>query len=191
MMPEEKKIREAEENLIQSELSNEEIAQPAEQSENNFYVEVILAGFFAIVSGFYVWQSFKLWRKLHFAVSSAGTFPLVTSSGVFLFSILILGQMFLKKKKKRSQASGGRGAFKAALAAETPLRVVLIALIAIVYIFLMPKIGYVISTFLFMMATMLYLNRGNIRFWHILGSAACIVAAYYIVFVIVFKVRLP
>lgn len=179
------------EEQLQSKLTDKTIPENAAEPINRFYLEVILALFFAAVSGFFVWQSLKLWSRLRYAASSAGTFPFFLSSLIFLFSVFILGQIFYKEKKNRAVNGKKKGSLKAALAAETPFRVVLVALMAMIYVFVMPKIGYVISTFIFTMATMLYLNRGNIKFWRTLGSSIGVVAAYYIIFVIVFKVRLP
>ncbi|MGN0372822.1 MAG: tripartite tricarboxylate transporter TctB family protein [Enterocloster sp.] len=121
-------------------------------------------------------------------VSTQGTFPLLTSSIMVLASFVMLGEM------KNLSPSFEEGKSSAEKLKETfqelfPDRMVPVILLIVIYAVALAKVGFVISTFVFLFFMMLLLKAGT---WvRSLIISAGIVAGIMVIFQFAFHVILP
>lgn len=147
-------------------------------------------GFILILGGFST-VAFVLALQMFLqnpSLSSQGAFPLLTSGVMFLMFLL----MILEMRGCESGFQKGLSFIEKgkALAQELfPGRVPLILLYVIIYAVLLPIIGFLAATYLFLVGSMITLNRTKIARSFLV--AAGILFLILLIFQYVFKVVLP
>ncbi|MDO4493708.1 MAG: tripartite tricarboxylate transporter TctB family protein [Clostridia bacterium] len=123
-------------------------------------------------------------------LDAPGTFPLLLTSVMLLLNVLVFVETYRKTKGMRTEPFGSRWkAIAAAVAEELPLNVIVSVLATAAYFVLMNAIGFAVSTFVFLVGLSLFLDRGK---WKtVLVSSAAITGAIYLIFGVLFHVRLP
>lgn len=124
-----------------------------------------------------LWQSYEI--SGFSALSSPGSFPMAASAVMVLGSLLVVRD---NVRRNRQAATGDR----------TPIitltGVIFMALI-LAYALLLEPLGFLLSSFLFLMAGMMLLYRGGIV--KTLGIVLLALVLIYIVFRVIFQVILP
>jgi putative tricarboxylic transport membrane protein len=120
------------------------------------------------------------------AVVGPKAVPIAIGVGLGVASLALAVRGFLRGEPEREGASGAPGE-------ETPpqdlRKLGVVALLLLAYILIFVPLGYAISTFLFMLATTMYLDREH---WiRNLVYAVVFSAVVYSIFVYVFGVQLP
>ncbi len=114
-------------------------------------------------------------------LSTPGVFPML-ASGVMVISALWI----LRDTAKRAPDGGGISRFVEQI---TPLRqVVMLGLVAL-YVALMPWLGFVVASGVFLIATISFLWRRN--FFLTVGISALALGVIYLIFRVAFQVVLP
>ena len=157
-----------------------------------FYRELTL---WLVLAAFSVWafgNSILIWKSKKFAVSSCGTFPVVLSGLMVIFSFAIGVSLFRRRKKEeRTETKGFFRGILEGFQEEMPGHVGISLLIAVGYVAVIHPVGYVPATLLFLVGEMLYLDQKKHKFWVLILTAAGITLAFYLIFVKLFRVRLP
>ncbi|MCP4237781.1 MAG: tripartite tricarboxylate transporter TctB family protein [Aestuariibacter sp.] len=118
-------------------------------------------------------------------ISGAGVFPMLAAGTMILSALVIFRNSWVSKSPSTANASVSKQFFNEV----TPLRLVTILMMILVYVIAMPMVGFVLSSagFIFLMLTYLW-RKGVII--SLTLSAFCL-ALIYFVFRIVFQVVLP
>jgi len=114
-------------------------------------------------------------------------YPTIIMVGAFTFNTILLVQTIIKTTKNTSDCivDGVEiGFFK-----STAVKIITYILIIAGYIFLIPKIGYILSTFIFLLGMMLYIGVRNIKLLIVLPIVMTL--AIYYLFTYVLVVILP
>lgn len=122
------------------------------------------------------------------SLSGSATFPLLVS-GIML--VLCISDL-IEKLVKKTEVSGlpFKERAVAFIRYLMPLRCFVFLLMSVgYYILLRLGLGFIISSLIYLIASMCYLMRGSIK-KNILYSVIC-VAALYLIFKVIFKVFLP
>ncbi|MCB2100731.1 MAG: tripartite tricarboxylate transporter TctB family protein [Rhodobacterales bacterium] len=132
----------------------------------------------------FAWQSYEI--AGFSALSSPGAFPMAASAIMVVASLIIV----LKNRRLPTLAEGGFGAAARAFwrSVSPPVVLAFIAFI-LVYSALLDGLGFLPSSFLFLLAAIHYLHRGSARFSFIVALLS--LAAVYAVFRLIFTVVLP
>lgn len=146
---------------------------------------------FAAISVWAFVSSMEMWKSKEFRISSCGTFPTILSGLMLLFCGLVLIRLIKAKWVSEPASERFLLRLKEAILEEFPSRVIISFLIALAYLALLPFLSYIPATLVFLLAAMFYLDRGKHKKWLILAVAVGITLAFYLVFGIVFGVRLP
>lgn len=166
--------------------------EKSREEKTFFYRELVL---WLVLAAFSVWalgNSILIWKAKKFAISSSGTFPVVLSGLMVIFSLSIGFQLIRQRQKTRD--AGDFRFFKGlteGFREEMPLHVVVSLLIAVGYVAVIHPIGYVPATLLFLIGEMLYLDKKKHKVWVLILTAAGVTLAFYLIFVKLFRVRLP
>ncbi len=145
------------------------------------YFEGITAAAFSAAAAFYLYLAWQL-PVPRYATSSTPAFvPLVLGTIMLGLCLALLGKVLLT----RDAESDAPVEFSASGLAKIAL-----ALLALVgYALLLDTLGFVLTSFLFLVAVTPLFGRVPWRMW--LGVPAGLVVAAHIVFVVVLRVRLP
>lgn len=120
--------------------------------------------------------------------SSQGAFPLFVSSVLLLMAVFMLWEM-RKCENAFNQETALIEKIKSSIQFLLPGKVPLILLYVLVYAIILPKLGFVISTLVFLLGSMFTLNREKpIR---TLIVSVCVLAGIVLIFQYIFKVVLP
>ena len=149
--------------------------------------EIVFLWLLVIFSLFWLWQSMLVLLK-DVGVATGGAFPVACSSIMLIMSLLSIWEV------RHAEKPFEKGLAVLAKIKETvfwllPRRVVLMMLYVLAYALLLKPIGFILSTFLFLSAGMITLHTK--KPWKSLIISAAMVAAIYVIFQLVFKVRLP
>ena len=149
--------------------------------------ELVFLWLLVIFSLFWLWQSMLVLLK-DVGVATGGAFPVACSSIMLIMSLLSIWEV------RRAEKPFEKGLAVLAKIKDTvfwllPRRVILMMLYVLAYALLLKPIGFILSTFLFLAAGMITLHTK--KPWKSLIIAAVMVAAIYVIFQLVFKVRLP
>ena len=121
-------------------------------------------------------------------VSTQGTFPLLTSSIMVLASLIMLGEIkYLSRSFEEGKHLGEK--IRETFQNLFPDRMIPVILLIVIYAVALSRVGFMISTFLFLLCMMMLLKAGT---W--IRSAmisAGIVAGIMIIFQFAFHVVLP
>lgn len=149
--------------------------------------EISILILFSILSIVLFILSLKMYIKDP-TLSSQGAFPLLLSTLMIIMSIFMFFD--LRRFNKQSEFSSGLlNNFKEVYKFLFPSRTILIILLVIIYAIALPRIGFVISTFLFLWISMIALKKEN--YLKTLLVSAGIVAFIFLIFQTIFKVILP
>lgn len=151
------------------------------------YRECFVLTISTLLSSFFLFESIQIFLQRPEA-DAPGTFPLLLSAlMVPLNAALFVGA--LRGASSRAQPfSSHFDAIKASIQEELPHRVTVSFFATTAYIAFMWAVGFAVSTFLFLLSLTVYLDRG--RWKTALLSSAAVTAAIYVVFGLIFRVRL-
>lgn len=134
-------------------------------------------------SCFMLWASYNISRFE--SVSSAGVFPMVCAA-----AMLVTGLMSLRRSAKAQlDLQAGEGVLGQFARKLAPLTLVLFTLLIIAYMLLLEVLGFVVSSYLFLLLSMQVL--GSKRLLLNLLASALVLAAIFVIFQTAFSVVLP
>ena len=134
-------------------------------------------------SSFMLWASFKISRFE--ALTSAGAFPMLCAG-----AMLVTGLMSLRQSlRAKLQLENGETAFGQFVRKLAPLTLVLFTLLIVAYMLLLEVLGFIVSSYLFLLLSMQVL--GSRRLLVNLAASAVVLASIYIIFQTAFSVVLP
>jgi len=140
-----------------------------------------------IFSLFWLWQSILVLLK-DVGIATGGAFPVACSGVMLIMSLLSIFEI-----RKRENAFESKlpivQKLKETIVWLLPPRVVLMMLYVLVYALLLKPIGFILSTFLFLAGGMITLHTKQ-PVKSLIVSAG-MVAFIYVIFQLIFKVRLP
>lgn len=142
---------------------------------------------FGILSIILLVLSLKMYMKSP-TLSSQGAFPLLLSILMILMSILMLFEI-RRLDRSASNGPGFINLLKEVFDFIFPDRTAFIMVLVIAYAIALTKVGFIISTFLFLWTSMVILRRDNLLKTVLISAG--IVAFNYVVFQTIFKVILP
>lgn len=120
------------------------------------------------------------------SINSAGAFPLGVSLVMVISALIILLDTY---KKKHALCEGWGDACAQFIRQHFPRRTLIFAALAIAYLAAIQWISFYLSTFLFLVLSMVYLRNGRIV-GAVLSSAALLLIIY-LLFTLAFSVYLP
>ncbi|HWV10745.1 MAG TPA: tripartite tricarboxylate transporter TctB family protein [Pseudomonas sp.] len=119
------------------------------------------------------------------SVSSPGAFPLGISIVMLISSVRVLYEL----RGKERQSSSWSDAFKRFNHEHFPRHIVVFTLLSIAYLAAIQWVSFYVSTFVFLMASIVYLRRGKLL--SALFAATVSVLTIYALFTLAFSVYLP
>ena len=141
----------------------------------------------ALMNCFFLYESIQIFMKKPGA-DAPGTFPLILSCLMVLLNVFLFAEAHHRIPKCTEKFPSVLSALAASVKAELPVNVVVTFAATIVYVVLMSAVGFVVSTLVFLVGLTVYLDRKK---WAVaLVSSAVITAAIYVVFGLIFRVRL-
>ena len=149
--------------------------------------ERIFLWLMVVFSLFWLWQSMLVLLK-DVGIATGGAFPVACSSIMLIMSLLSLWEI----RKKENGCDKELPLFtkiKETIGWLVPARVAIMMVLVLAYALLLKPIGFILSTFLFLSAGMISLHTK--KPWKSILVSACMVAAIYVIFQLIFKVRLP
>jgi putative tricarboxylic transport membrane protein len=141
---------------------------------------LLLVGF----SVFMLWQAYAI-SKFE-SLSSAGAFPMFATLVMVVTGVMIAGQT---ARAKPLPANPGEALLQQFVRQITPAVLVLFVVAIAAYMLLLERLGFVVSSYLFLVASMGLL--GSRRLLFNLGVSALSLVAIYIIFQTAFSVVLP
>ena len=147
----------------------------------------MISVFFLVFAGVFLWQSIGLYREDP-TLAGYSTFPLIVSGFLFFLGVIDLIQNLRKESK-----SDGKGIWERGREMGRYLfpkdGVVFLLLTVAYYLMLEFGVGFVASSFLFLLLSMCYLIPKSFN-KNLVYTIVC-VAALYLIFKVIFKVFLP
>ena len=143
----------------------------------------------ALMNCFFLYESIQIFRQVPEA-DAPGTFPLLLSVVMIVLSALLFVEAYhqIPKATPEEKFPSLASALAASVKEELPINVVAAFLATMIYIGLIALIGFSVSTFLFLVGLTVYLDRKK---WKVaILSSAIITVAIYVVFGLIFQVRL-
>lgn len=129
------------------------------------------------------WQAFEI--SGFSGASTPGVFPMLASGAMAISALCILGRTLAMPQPADASASS----LRRFTAEVLPPRLVALLMLVLLYLTAMPWLGFLVSSGLFLLATIGFLwRRGLLR--ALLLTAVCL-GAIYVVFRVVFQVVLP
>lgn len=129
------------------------------------------------------WQAFEI--SGFSGASTPGVFPMLASGAMAISALCILRHTLMMPKPTEDSVSPLRRFIGEVL----PPRLIVVVLLVVLYLAAMPWLGFLISSGLFLLATIAFLWRRG--FLHSLLLTAVCLGAIYVVFRVVFQVVLP
>lgn len=137
-----------------------------------------------IFSAFMLWQAYAI-SKFE-SLTSAGAFPMFVTFVLVVTGLMIAGQT---ARTKQLAGKPGEALLQQFLRQITPGVLVLFVSAIAAYMLLLERLGFVVSSYLFLVISMWLL--GSRRFMLNLGVSALSLAAIYVIFQTAFSVVLP
>jgi putative tricarboxylic transport membrane protein len=134
-----------------------------------------------LVSVFMLWQAFLI--SGFDSLSSPGVFPMIATATMLVSGLIILGDT---RRLPPEDGGGGWERFRRRIA---PLPIALFTALIVAYVLLLERAGFLLSSYLFLVASMLLLGSRRIVLTLLVSAGA--LAAIHIVFRTVFSVVLP
>lgn len=119
------------------------------------------------------------------SISSPGAFPLGISAVLLIASLRVLYEL----RGKPTDGDGWLASFKRFKHTHFPRHIVVFTLLAVAYLVAIQWVSFYVSTFLFLMAAVVYLRRGKVL--SALFASSALVLAIYLLFTLAFSVYLP
>jgi putative tricarboxylic transport membrane protein len=143
--------------------------------------ELVFACLLVIFSAAALWQAYGISGLT--GLSQPGVFPMLAAATMLASCVFIL------RDTLRAGKAAGSGHHKAFWSNILPLRLVVILAMVAIYLYLMPWLGFVITSGLFLFACIAYLWRKGLVISLVLATVS--LAAIYFLFRVVFEVVLP
>lgn len=137
-----------------------------------------------LFSAFMLWQAFGI--SGFSSITSPGAFPMLAALVMLLCLVVVL---WSGRQSRVAEPAAGEGSFQHFVRAITPPVVLSFGLTIAIYMLLLDRLGFVVSSYLFLLASMRLL--GSARWGLNLLVAALSLAAIYLIFQTVFSVVLP
>lgn len=134
-------------------------------------------------SAFMLWASFNISRFE--SVSAAGVFPMVCTAAMVVTGLMSLRQSL----KSRLMLESGETAWGQFVRKLTPPALVKFTLLIVAYMLLLEVLGFVVSSYLFLLLSMQVLGSSRIGL-NVLVSAL-VLASIFVIFQTAFSVVLP
>lgn len=152
-------------------------SHPRLPGELTFMVLIVL------FSAFMLWASFNISRFE--SISSAGVFPMVCAGAMVVTGLMSL----VKTARAKLTLEGNETLWQQFVRRLAPPQLVLFALLIATYMFLLERIGFLLSSYLFLVLSMQLLGsrRTGLNFL----VSLVMLAAIYVVFQTAFSVVLP
>lgn len=145
------------------------------------FVFVLLLIAFSV---FLFWHSYKISGFESF--TSAGAYPMVTTGVMALSALLVL---FQTARTPREDGEPGQSLFAQFLHVLTPALIVQTTLAIAIYMFALEWLGFVVSSYVFLVVVMWLL--GSRRFFFNLVLSAVALGFIYVIFQTIFSVAVP
>lgn len=143
--------------------------------------ELIFVVLLVVFSLLAAWQA---WTIAGFSSpSSPGVFPMFASAAMVISGLFVLAGTAHKKPTVE------RAGPAEMLASVTPLRLIFFSAMIVAYMLALEPAGFLISSFVFLFASIAYLHRGHILLTLVVSAAS--LAVIYVIFRHVFAVVLP
>ncbi|WP_296271606.1 tripartite tricarboxylate transporter TctB family protein [Pseudomonas sp. UBA6323] len=120
------------------------------------------------------------------SVNSPGAFPLGVALVMILSALKIAGELIGKAKP---DCSGWLDAFRQFRVTHFPRRTLVFGLLAVVYLAAIQWVSFYVSTFLFLVLSIVYLRSGRVL--NAILIAAMLLVLIYLLFSLAFSVYLP
>lgn len=146
--------------------------------------EIVFTGLLVVFSGFMLWTAYGISGLS--SLSSAGAFPMVATAVLLLTGLVNVLQTL---RSRPSEREPGESALTQFVRELTPPVVVAFTLAIVAYMLLLDRLGFLVSSYLFLVLSMGLL--GSRRWLLNLVVAAVSLGAIYVVFQAVFSVVLP
>ena len=159
-------------------ISAKEMHKPRLPGELGFCLVLLLFSLTALYLSYQI-SGFSSW-------SSAGSLPLGTS---FVMSLSSLSFLFRELSKPAPQAGHGENLLQGFFEKVFPVRHIVFIIVLIGYMFLLEPLGFITSSFLYLVAASLVL--GERRYVHMIVSNLLSLAVVYLIFQTAFSVVLP
>jgi putative tricarboxylic transport membrane protein len=144
----------------------------------------VVTGILSVLIGVgYTYLAWTLPRATVGNPMAPSVFPLILGGGMTLMGILLL----IQENARGSNKEGRRVSFTLTLYGKS---IAAVTLLCVLYAFFFERIGYLLSTFLFLVAV-LYLFNGKERWKSILGISLGFSVGVYILFGEVLSIQLP
>ena len=143
--------------------------------------------FIVLLLAFSIFLLYHAWQISGFeSYTSAGAYPMVTT-GVMIASGLVA--LFQSLKTPREPGETGESLARQFWRVITPPLILVFTIITIGYMVLLEKLGFVVTSYLFLVISMYVLGSRNILLN--LGVGALTLGVIYVVFQTIFSVTLP
>lgn len=159
-------------------VSEKEMRKPRRPGELGFCLAMLLFSLTALVLSYRI-SGFSSW-------SSAGSLPLGASLVMCVSSLTIV---FRELAKPAPELPSGKTLAQAFYEKVFPARHMIFVLVLVAYMFLLEPLGFIASSFLYLMAASLVL--GEKRYVPMIVANVISLAAVYLVFQTAFSVVLP
>ncbi len=120
------------------------------------------------------------------SLTSAGAYPMVATAVMLLTGI---GNVLHTRREQPSPRQGGESALRQFVRELTPPVLVAFTVAIAAYMLLLERLGFVVASYLFLVASMWLLGSRRVGFNLVVAAAS--LAAVYLVFQTVFSVVLP
>lgn len=149
--------------------------------------ELFFLWFMVAFCAFWVWQS-ALVLKQEPGASGGGAFPFACSVIMLLMSLLSIWET-RKYEKAFPKVHGAVAKIGETLTWLFPKNVLFTMFYVLVYALVLKKIGFILATFMFLAACMITVRTE--KPWKSILISAASVAVIYVIFQLLFRVRLP
>jgi putative tricarboxylic transport membrane protein len=145
------------------------------------YFEGIAAAALGAAAAFYLYLAWNLPVPRYTVASTPGAFPTVLGTVMLCLCVMLMGKALL--------ARGGEADAPVEFSAIGVAKVAGVLLALVAYVLLLDTLGFLIGSFLFLVAvTPLF---GRVPWWMWLGVPVGLAIAGHIAFVVILKLRLP
>ena len=143
--------------------------------------------FILLLLAFSIFLLYHAWQISGFeSYTSAGAYPMVTT-GVMIASGLVA--LFQSLKTPREPGQSGESLGRQFRRVVTPTLILVFSVVCIAYMLLLEKLGFIVTSYLFLNVTMWILGSRKILLNLAVGAAS--LAFIYLVFQTIFSVTLP
>lgn len=128
------------------------------------------------------WQAYEI--SGFTGLTTPGVFPMLATGTMVVASLFVLSNT-----ARRPAETGGAEVARRFFADILPVRHMVLIALVLAYLLLLPVLGFIVSSALFLLAAFQYLWRRHVLITVLLSAGA--LAAVYVIFRLVFQVVLP